>query len=487
MPRTPRFLILLVLAMFGLSVALPTTADASAISWGALTRLAQIDSSADARPGPIVRQAFDLIMDRLVVPPRSSVLLAGGLEGAGGLLEAKGIPAPGVAPGFTDNRREDWQTFAQVYPQFVQALGDAAPRELLDRSIVDGMARSVNSSHTYYMSPELFRAAQADLQNRTRYAGIGVSLTRDLVITEVFEGSPAEAAGVLPGDQIVGVNGESVEGQDSAATSGKVRGEPGTQVTISFRRADSPTPIDKTITRATVSYQWLRARILDGNIGYLKIRTWVTPDSLSLFNDAMQQFLDADVQGLIVDVRGNSGGSVATGEQVASRLIPPDQPLYQQIDRRGGERTVTTWGDYWDHDVPMAILTDGGSASMSEILASALKEDGIAQVIGTKTAGAVAAGVPYPLSDGSGLLVTSLLIKSARGNELESIGVEPDQVVEPDPAQLRLGKDVQLEAALGYIHEEANRRAAVRPAAETMPAPTPWSLSAFLPWPLQIR
>ena len=110
----------------------------------------------------------------------------------------------------------------------------------------------------------------------------------------------------------------------------------------------------------------------------------------------MDRFAEANIRALIIDVRGNPGGSVATGEEILSRLLPDDKPLYRQVERRSGERTVSTWGDYWGRDIPIAVLVNGASGSMSEILAAALQENGAARVIGTKTAGAVAAGGAGP-------------------------------------------------------------------------------------------
>ena len=344
----------------------------------------------------------------------------------------------------------------QKYGVLARALGDKAPREVLDRAIVDGMAKSFKEGHTYFMSPEEFKRSQDDLQNRNQYGGVGISMSPELYILDVFEGSPAAGAGVRPGDHLIAVNGESVEGATTTETSSKVRGEVGTPVTLTFERGGEPAPVEKTMIRATISIQWLQAKILDGRIGYLKLNVFANPEALPLFNEAMQKFIDADVRALIVDVRNNGGGAVATGQEVASRLIPEDRPLFRQVDRRHGERIVTSWGDYWHRDIPMAILTNENSASMSEILASALQENEVARVFGVKTAGAVAAGVPYPLADGSGLLVTVQTITSGKGKVLNEVGLEPDEVVPLDTDQFRQGKDNQLEAALSYLREKLN-------------------------------
>lgn len=467
MPRSARLLTFLLLFLLGLAAAQPLAAQAGTLPVTASAEDAgQLDGGGRIQPGPIVRQAFDLLMDRFVIPPKSGDVLNGGLDGAHHFLASQHVEDPLYErPPFSGERRGDWQLFLQAYTKVAQALGEKASRELLDRAIVDGMAQSLHEQHTYYMPPEVFRQQMAELQNQNRYAGVGISVNPDKTILDVFEGSPAEAAGLQPGDRIIAVDGESVEGLNATDTSSRVRGEAGTPVTLTLERRGAPGPVVVTLTRAMISYEWLRAKILEGGIGYLQIRTFAVPDALPLFDRAMERFTEANIRALVIDVRNNSGGSVATGEEILSRLLPDDRPLYRQVDRRNGERTVSTWGDYWGRDIPIAVLTNGGSGSMSEILAAALQENGAARVIGTRTAGAVAAGSPYALADGSGLLVTVLTITTPSGRVLNEVGLEPDQVVELDEEQFRAGRDNQLEAALAYVRAEADQRGAARQAA----------------------
>jgi carboxyl-terminal processing protease len=425
--------------------------------------LAADQEQAPARPSPMVQQAFNLLLDHFVTPPNSGSVLNGGLDNAHYFLESKLVADPlAERPAFTGDRRGDWQLFLPAYAQIAQALGGQGSSTELDQVIVDGMAKSLKEQHTYYMSPEEFSQQQAALQNNGKYAGVGIQMSQELVVTDVFEGSPAESAGVLPGDKLIAVNGESLAGLSPTDTSIKIKGEVGTPVTLTLQRVNTPTPIEKTMTRAIISIQWLRAKILDGGIGYLRIQTFANPEALPLFNQAMQRFIDADIHGLVIDLRGNSGGAVATGEEIASRLIPDGKPLFHQIDRRRGDQLVTAWGDYWNRDIPIAVLTNEGSASMSEILASALQENGVARVFGTKTAGAVAAGVPWPLVDGSGLLVTVQTITSGQGKVLNEVGLDPDEVVPFDADLYRQGKDNQLDVATTYVREQATKRTPAR-------------------------
>lgn len=466
MPRLFRALTFFLLATtLAFTAAQPAAGLARADApWLTLDSLTQ-SAPAQAQPGPIVRQSFDLLMDRFVVPPESGVVLNGGLDAAEEYLQAKGIGhALPERPVWTNDRNADWRLFLEAYDTIAQKAGAAIPRADLDRVAVSGMAESFNEGHTYFLPPELFREAQAQLTNQYRYAGIGVTMNRDLVVTEVFEGSPAEASGVQVGDQLVAVEGESVEGMTTAETSTRVRGETGTQVTISLRREGVAEPVSLTLTRAQISMDWVRTRVLDGNVGYLRIRTFPGPEALPLFRRAMDRLSAANVSALIIDVRGNGGGSVTTGEEVASQFLPDGTPIYQQIDRRERGRTGVAWGGDWGRDVPIAVLTDGGSGSMSEILAAALQENGIARVFGTKTAGVVAGTTFHPLSDGSGLSVTFLIIKSGQGRVLNDVGLQPDEVVELDTEQLRLGRDNQLEAALTYVQQQSATRTGSQPA-----------------------
>jgi carboxyl-terminal processing protease len=445
--QTFTFVLLLALAAAALPVP-PVLASAPAPAAPA----------AVAEPGRMVRQAFDLLMDHFVVPPSSAAVLNGGWDGALAALKEKGVEDVAGRPSLSGNRVQDWRAFAEAYGALADAASGKLDPGLLDQAVVRGMAASLNEGHTYYLTPEEFRRAQEQIRNRERYGGIGVSVNEERKIVEVFEGSPAAAGGLRPGDQIVAVDGKPIDGMSPTDASTLIRGEPGTPVELTIRREGVPEPIVLVLTRAQVRVAWVSHRVRDDGIGYLRIRSFPTPSFLGEFRNAMAELEGANIKALVIDVRGNGGGVVDTGVEIASRFIR-EGPLYQQVDRRGGERTVTAFGDYWDRDIPIAVLVDGSSGSMSEILAAALQENGVGRVIGTKTAGVVAAGVPHRLLDGSGLSVTVQVIKSGLGKTLNGVGLEPDQTVELDPGLLRAGRDNQLEAAVAYVRGEVAARA----------------------------
>jgi carboxyl-terminal processing protease len=147
--------------------------------------------------------------------------------------------------------------------------------------------------------------------------------------------------------------------------------------------------------------------------------------------------------------------------RLASHFVP-EGPLFEQLDRSGRRRVVHRTGDVWARPVPLAILVDGGTASMGEIFAQALRETVGARVIGTKTAGSVAAAQVFPLADGSALQVTVQEVASAGGVRLNTVGLMPDQVVNVSDDEIRRGVDPQIQAAAAFLRETQRRGEAIR-------------------------
>lgn len=398
---------------------------------------------AQAAPGPFVKQAFDLLMDRFVIPPASSDLLSAAWDGGvAHVNETTGNEPPVTPPAFSGKRGADWNAFFAGYPALAGALGPAADFHALDYAMVAAMARSLNSTHTF-ISPSAPQFGQP-------YVGIGVTMSPDLTVTDVFPGAPAEAAGLRLGDRILAVDGVSMEGLRAAEASAHIRGAAGSDLQISVRRGAQAEPISLTITRAEVVVPWVTAQVLDGGIGYLRIRSFPRPEALGEFDAAVAELEGADIKGLVIDVRGNDGGFYETSNKVISRFLPQG-PIYQRTTRQGQTTTVNADGSAWSRDIPIALLVNEGTGSGGELLPSALRENGAGYLIGTHTRGSLAGGSFFPLDDGSNLTIAVQAFRSGKGQEIEHVGLEPDLSVELDPAALAEGQDTQLEAALTYL------------------------------------
>jgi carboxyl-terminal processing protease len=286
-----------------------------------------------------------------------------------------------------------------------------------------------------------------------RYDGIGARLRRpSTVVLEVFDGSPAARAGLKSGDRILSVDGASVADGTSEQAISRIRGPLGSSVEVVVERRGSPGPLRLTITRAEISLPFVRWSVLPradgGSIGYLQIRGFPEPSVDDRVAEALAQMDGRGVDGLVLDLRGNSGGRIDVGMKVASRFVS-EGVVFQQIDRTGRERIVRpASGTYWEREIPMVTLVDGGTASMGEILGSALQEAGVSRVVGTQTAGSVAGARLFPLVNGGAMQITVLTIRSGRGALLNDVGLRPDLPIDLSDDDLLNGVDAQLEAAI---------------------------------------
>jgi carboxyl-terminal processing protease len=201
------------------------------------------------------------------------------------------------------------------------------------------------------------------------------------------------------------------------------------------------------IVRASIRVDYLSTSMLLDNIGYIKLRGFPEPSVADRFERFLDQVLVSDARGLVIDLRGNAGGRVDIGTRLLNRFVSSG-PLYQQADRNGRRQVQIAAGPGLQQPLPIEILIDEGTASMGEIFASAMKEHGLATLIGKQTSGNVAAAQVYPLLDGSAVQVTVLEILSGNGQTLNRVGVAPDQVFEMTPAALDAGRDPALEAAI---------------------------------------
>jgi carboxyl-terminal processing protease len=164
-------------------------------------------------------------------------------------------------------------------------------------------------------------------------------------------------------------------------------------------------------------------------------------------------FQTEGVHGLVLDLRGNSGGRIDVGTRLLSDFLPNGTSIYQEVDRGGHDSLHSTHGNN-QYGMPLVVLVDGGTASMGEIFASAVQEHGAATILGSNTSGSVAAAQVFGLPDGSGLQVTVFDILSADGKPLNKVGVVPDEVIQTDTSTEADGTDPLLDRAVAVLHDQ---------------------------------
>lgn len=437
--RLTALLLLAVLVVLALAPAAPVAARA----------LSAPDAEASVQP---IRQAYDLLLDRFIQPLAPDQLLAAGWRGAMEELKRQGLATlQRPTPPFSGDRAADWELFEAQYRELARAAEQTVPPSRLGQAVIRALAAFVDEGHTNFLDPEQYREYLAWTRGDVRYSGIGARLHGSQpTIVEVFDGSPAQQAGLRPGDRIVAVNGVPLADQRSDEVVRQIRGPEGTSVRVTVQRAGSSEPLTFEIVRATIQLPIVTSRMVADDVGYIALRSFPEPSVVAQVDQAHGALREQGARALVLDLRGNSGGRLDVGVELLSRLVA-DGALYEEYDRSGQRRTSAPNGRLWEPQLPLVVLVDGGTASMGEIFAAAVQEHQVAWLIGTRTAGNVAAAQVFPLADGSALQVTVLEIRSGSGRTLNRVGVEPDETVELTPEDAAAGADPPLEAALGHL------------------------------------
>jgi carboxyl-terminal processing protease len=403
----------------------------------------------------LVGQAYRELTARLFREVRPAELFTAGWRGVRDEASRQGVGAGAVQP-YSEAGSGDIDGFTRELRGFLAGPGADLDAERVAQAAIRGMAASVGDSHTRYLTPQ-----QSELQDRDgdgSYAGIGVVTRQDsapgLTINRVYAGSPAEQAGLHPGDRIVKVDGSDMSSRNQNEISSQIRGEPGTAVTLTVVDAGGASR-DVTVNRARIVPPVISARLLDGGIGYLQVagfpRRSSAVDAAAAVDAALAQLQSGGARAYVLDLRGNPGGDPTTSVDIASNFTQ-DGPIFVAVNRTGRrtvfqpnrQRTLVT--------APVAVLIDGGSASGAEVVASALKEYEDGYLIGTRTCGCLSVGQPLRLDDQSEIIVTVQQALTGRyERSLEGVGLDPDEVVRPgrDPAT-----DPALDRATEYLRSK---------------------------------
>ncbi len=259
------------------------------------------------------------------------------------------------------------------------------------------------------------------------------------MVTRTIEGSPADLAGIAQGDEIIAIDGSSAVGLTPEQAAERIRGKAGTDVVIGIRRETMQKNLN--ITRAEISIHAVAAKMIKPNIGYIQLSTFISNDTAKEFRAALQKLSSTD--GLIVDLRDNPGGLLSNALEIADMLLETG-PIVSTIGRHGRHTDMSS-GEPLTHQ-PIAVLVDEDSASASEILAGALKDNGRGTIVGTRTYGKGLVQEINRLPGGAAIHITVSRYLTPSGTDINKIGVLPD---------IQVGKkDEQMKVALEYLKEK---------------------------------
>lgn len=330
-------------------------------------------------------------------------------------------------------------------------------KELAEELMYTGLVAGVGDPYTYYLSADSL--AEQMEKNSGHFVGIGVEIYAGddgyIVVSSVTPGGPAEAAGILAEDKITEVDGESITGKTAADVSALVKGEEGTDVTLTIFRESTGEVLEKTVTRQDIQVQTVSWRMMDDNIGYISITNF-RENTYSQFKEALDTLEAEGMEKLVLDLRNNTGGLVKSAHEIGEELLPEGIMVYT-MDKEGN-REDTLCDDVYN-DVPMVVLVNGNSASAAEILAGAIQDTGRGQLIGTTTFGKGLVQRLFTLPDGSGLNVTIQKYYTPNGTSIHGVGITPDYEVElpeeyAQQTNIPAEADTQLQKAVEVLSEK---------------------------------
>lgn len=322
-----------------------------------------------------------------------------------------------------------------------QAVSDGAIR---------GMLAAIDDPYAAYLDAEQFSLERQDIQGF--FEGIGAEVgVRDGMITILapLPDTPAEMAGIRPGDVILAVDGRDIGGLSLLEVVNLIRGEGGTTVRLLVRHRDAAEAVEIEIRRARIALESVRLIMQVGGIGHLRL-TGFTRDTKEELLRALERFRRSRGAGLVVDLRNNPGGLVSSVVEVTSQFIDAGVVLYQ-IDAQGDRRDWEAESGGAALEVPLVVLVNEFSASASEVFAGALADYRRAPIVGMTTFGKGSVNNLWPLSDGSGVNFTVANWFTPGGTLIEGEGIVPEIIIEPSESA---DEDRQLDQAIEILQQQ---------------------------------
>ena len=348
-----------------------------------------------------------------------------------------------------------------VVPLIEQQIGRAIVRfhsRVTARGLIYGAIRgevgALNDAYSIFLTKAEVAKFTTALDGRS-FAGIGAVIVGDangnFRIDRVFDGSPAQQAGIQNGDRVVAIDGQPVANGTLQSIAGRLHGPTGTKVTLRIEPVDQTGALREiAIVRAAITPPDTTIRMLPHAIGYVGLRTF-GPAAGAQVHSALSRLHAQGARGIVFDLRGNGGGYERSAEGVASAFVA-NGPIVAIASNSGPRRVSLADGSALPA-LPLVVLVDGDSASGSELVTGAIADHRLGTIVGTQTFGKGLVQSMFPLPDGAALKVTTARYFTPNGSSIDRIGIRPDIVVaEPADAQHGVpGRDPQLDAGLRYL------------------------------------
>lgn len=345
-----------------------------------------------------------------------------------------------------------WKAWNLLNEKYVDSQN--VPTEEKVWGAIQGLANSFGDPYTVFLPPEDKEMLEADISGRFEGVGMEVGI-RDEMLTVIspLKGTPADRAGVLPGDSILQINGTSTLGMTVDEAVKHIRGEGGTTVTLTMAREGLSEPLEISVTRDVIEIPTIETRE-EGGVFVIELYNF-NANSTELFRDALQNFIDSGKEKLVLDLRNNPGGYLEASIDISSWFLPAGKVVViedygpeekQKVHRSKGY-------DVFTEDLEMVVLVNGGSASASEIVAGALGEHGIATLVGEKTFGKGSVQELVSITSNTSLKVTVAKWLTPEGNSISDGGLVPEIEVEMTLEDIESDRDPQFDRALEILRD----------------------------------
>jgi carboxyl-terminal processing protease len=349
-------------------------------------------------------------------------------------------PPPPVPKEVPPEFKALWEAYTILSQEYVDKA--KVQPDMLARGAIRGMLQALEDPYTSYLPPDHYRYESQSLQGSFSGIGAEVYLRNGRIILNPMPGSPAERAGLRPGDTVLAVDGEPTDGWSIMQAVSRIRGPRGTTVRLTILRLGESDPIEVSIVRDIITIESVFMNIMSDDIAYIRISAFYETTERS-FVEKLREAQRRGAKGIVLDLRNNPGGYLGVAVNIASHFLKEGLVLYEvDGDGRRTEWRVRAGG--LATDVPLVVLVNQFTASGGEVVAGALQDHGRSLLVGTKTLGKGSVNRMRQLSDGGGLYYTYAYWYTPKGRRIEGQGLLPDVEV---PATARRG-DPQLEKAI---------------------------------------
>ena len=385
----------------------------------------------------------------------------GGYErGRGSILsgnDALSVDGAIILNGKSQDKEVDFALFWKVWEILKEKFVDQSKLDAKQMlyGAIDGMLASTGDPYTTFFDPKEKQDFQEDMTGN--FEGIGAEMAiKDEILTIVspLEGTPAERVGLLAGDKILKIDNETTTDIDIEEAVRRIRGPKGTSVTLNIYHEGDEEPKDIVVPREIIHVKSIRFEMKEGNIAYIRINRF-GDETADEFERAVRSAVSARAQGLVIDLRNNPGGLLTCAVDIASFLLPERSVVVIEENGKGDRKELKTHSGDIFSELPTSVIINGGSASASEILAGALREnrDNV-RLIGKQSFGKGSVQELVSVTKDTAVKITVAKWLTSKGNQINKVGIAPDEEVDLTREQVTNKEDPQLQKAIEWVKSQ---------------------------------